>query len=166
MPYISYPQITLTDNFLVYVNGVLRVRGVLRTGVLLDSCQQSFEVNKGIQSVKIDFNGLNRQIEWSETSLVYDKSDQHLTICDGYDVELAAKFIKKITLENVQNTYRLTGKTEYDLIDPEDKHWLYEMFAAYFCGKASSMTPITKYMNNEIKQDMIKEKKYFTDESD
>ena len=74
-PYISYPQITLTDNFLVYANGVLRARGALRTGVLLDSCQQSFEVNKGIQSVKIDFKGLNRQIEWSETSLVYDKSD-------------------------------------------------------------------------------------------
>ena len=40
------------------------------------------------------------------------------------------------------------------------------MFVAYFCGKGSSMTPITKYMNNEIKQDMIKENKYFTDESD
>ena len=40
------------------------------------------------------------------------------------------------------------------------------MSVAYFCGKGSSMTPITKYMNNEIKQDMIKEKKYFTDESD
>ena len=40
------------------------------------------------------------------------------------------------------------------------------MFAAYFCGKSSSMTPITQYINNEIKQDMINEKKYFTDESD
>ena len=40
------------------------------------------------------------------------------------------------------------------------------MFVAYFCGKGSSMTPITKYMNDEIKQDMIKEKKYFTYESD
>ena len=39
------------------------------------------------------------------------------------------------------------------------------MFVAYFCDKGSSMTPITKYMNNEIKQD-IKEKKCFTDESD
>ena len=34
------------------------------------------------------------------------------------------------------------------------------MFVAYFCSKGSSMTPITKYMNNEIKQDMIKEKQY------
>ena len=40
------------------------------------------------------------------------------------------------------------------------------MFVAYFCSKGSSMTPITKYMNNEIKQDMIKEKKKFTDGSD
>ena len=38
------------------------------------------------------------------------------------------------------------------------------MFVAYFCGKRSSMTPITKHMNNEIKQDMIKQKKCFTDE--
>ena len=28
------------------------------------------------------------------------------------------------------------------------------------------MTPITKYMNNKIKQDMIKAKKIFADESD
>ena len=28
------------------------------------------------------------------------------------------------------------------------------------------MTPITKYMNNKIKQDMIKAKKNFADESD
>ena len=40
------------------------------------------------------------------------------------------------------------------------------MFVAYFCGKGSSMTPITKYMNNKIKQDMIKAKKIFADESD
>ena len=74
--------------------------------------------------------------------------------------------LKRITSENIQKTYSLTGKIEYDLTNPEDKHWLYEMLVAYFCGKGSSMTPITKYMNNEIKQDMIKEKKYFTDESD
>ena len=45
-PYISYLQITLTDNFLVYANGVLRARGALKTGVLLDPYQQGFEVNK------------------------------------------------------------------------------------------------------------------------
>ena len=73
-PYISYQQITLTDNFLVYANGVLKARGALRTGVLLDPYQQSFEVNKGIQSIKIDFKGLNRQSGWLEISLVYDKS--------------------------------------------------------------------------------------------
>ena len=66
----------------------------------------------------------------------------------------------------MQKTYSLTGRTEYDLTNPEDIHWLHEMFVAYFCGKGSSMTRITKYINNEIKQDMIKEKKYFSEESD
>ena len=59
-PYVSYPQITLTDNFLVYANDVLRARRALRTCVFLDPYQQSFEANKEIQSIKIDFKGLNR----------------------------------------------------------------------------------------------------------
>ena len=63
-----------------------------------------------MQSIKINFKGLNRQIEWLEISLVYNKSDQYLAIHDSYDAELAAKFIEKITLENVQKTYSLTGK--------------------------------------------------------
>ena len=71
-PYISYPQITLTDTFLDYAKGVLRARGALRTGVLLDPYQQSFEVDKGIQSIKNDFKGLNRQIEWLEISLTFN----------------------------------------------------------------------------------------------
>ena len=32
-PYISYSQIKLTDDFLVYANGVLRARDALRIGV-------------------------------------------------------------------------------------------------------------------------------------
>ena len=63
-----------------------------------------------MQSIKINFKGLNRQIEWLEISLVYNKSNQYLAIYDSYDAELAAKFIEKITLENVQKTYSLTGK--------------------------------------------------------
>ena len=33
-PYTSYPQITLDDNFLAYLNGILRSHGALRTGVI------------------------------------------------------------------------------------------------------------------------------------
>ena len=65
----------------------MRAKGALRTDVLLDLYQQSFEVNKEIQSIKTNFKGLNRQIEWLEISLVCDKSDQHLTIYDSYDVD-------------------------------------------------------------------------------
>ena len=33
-PYISYPQITLDDNFLAYLNAILRSHSVLRTRVV------------------------------------------------------------------------------------------------------------------------------------
>ena len=62
-PYISYPQITLDDNFLVYLNAILRSRSVIRTGVILLPYQQSFEINVGTQPLKVNFWGLNKQID-------------------------------------------------------------------------------------------------------
>ena len=96
-PYISYPQITLDDNFLACFNGILRSRGALRTGVISSPYQRSFEINTGTQSLKVNFRGLNKQIEWLEISLVSDKSDQHQTVYDSYNVELAAKYLQTKT---------------------------------------------------------------------
>ena len=91
--YISYPQITLDDNFLAYLNSILRSRSALRTVIILSPYQQSFEINVGTQSLNINFRGLNKQIEWLEISLVFDKSGQPQAVYDSYDVELAAKYV-------------------------------------------------------------------------
>ena len=91
--YISYPQITLDDNFLAYLNSILRSRSALRTAIILSPYQQSFEINVGTQSLNINFRGLNKQIEWLEISLVFDKSGQPQAVYDSYDVELAAKYV-------------------------------------------------------------------------
>ena len=71
-PYISYPQVTLDNNFLAYYNGILRSRSALRTSVILSPYQQSFDINTGTQSLNVNFRGLDKQIEWLEISLVYD----------------------------------------------------------------------------------------------
>ena len=95
-----------------------------------------------------------------EISLVYDKSDQHQTIYDSYDIELGANFIQELTLENASTTDNLTGQLDYNIPNEDDKHWLYEMFVpCYF--DACSVTPLTQYKNNEIKQELKKEKYYF-----
>ena len=91
--YISYPQITLDDNFLAYLNSILRSRSALRTVIILSPYQQSFEINVGTQSLNINFRGLNKQIEWLEISLVFDKSGQPQAVYNSYDVELAAKYV-------------------------------------------------------------------------
>ena len=164
-PYVFYPQITLDDNILAYLNTILRSRSALRTGVILSSYQQSFEINVLTQSLKVNFRGLNKQIEWLEISLVFDKSDQHQTDYDSYDVELAAKYVQLLALENASTTYNLTGQLEYNVSNEDDKHWLYQMFVAYYC-EGCSAAPLTQYKNNKIKQELTKEKSYFGQNSD
>ena len=113
--YISYPQITLDDKFLAYLNAILRSRSALRIGVILSPYQQRFEINVGTHSLKVNFRGLNKQIEWLEISLVFDKSDQHQTVYENYDFELATEYVQLVALENASTTYSLTGQLEYNV---------------------------------------------------
>ena len=144
-PYISYPQINLDNNFLAYYKEILRSRSALRTGVILSPYQKSFEINTRTLSLNINFKGLNTQ----EISLVYDKSDQHQTIYDIYDVESGWRFIQALTLENASTTYSLSRQLEYNISNEDGKHWFYEMSVAYYCN-GCSMAPLTQYKNNKI----------------
>ena len=83
-------------------------------GVLPSPYQQLFEINKGTQSITVTVKGAQRQFEWLEISLIYDKSFQHLTIYDSYDLELATKLIEEMKFQNTTSSYSLTGKIEYN----------------------------------------------------
>ena len=98
--YIAYQEITLTQNFDIYFSGIIRSETAVKMGVLPAPSQQLFEVNKGIQSLTVTFKGAQRQFEWTEISLAYDKIYQHLTIYHSYDLELAAIMIQSIKFEN------------------------------------------------------------------
>ena len=97
--------------------------------------------------------------------MVFDKIDQHQTVYNSYDAELAAKYVELLALENASTTYSLTGQLEYNVSNEVDKHRLYQMFVAYYC-EACSATRLTQYKNNEIKQELTKQKYYIGDNSD
>ena len=158
-PYIAYQKITLTQNFDIYFSGIIRSETAVRIGLLPAPYQQLFVVNKRIQSLTVTFKGAQRQFERLEISLVYDKSYQHVTIYDSFDLELVAKMIQSIKFENTTSTYSLTGKLECNYKNEDEKNTLYKMFAAYNCNGCST-TPLTQYKNNEIYQYIIPEEEY------
>ena len=69
-------------------------------GALKAPIQKTYEINIAQDSLNIDFLGSNRQFDWLELSLVYDKSDKHTTIYDSYNVEMAEKIIKFVKLSS------------------------------------------------------------------
>ena len=164
-PYVSYQEINLTEGADIYFTGILRLETALRQGVLESPYQQEFEVNTGTQYFTYTFKGPQRQFDWLEISIVYDKSYQYMTIYDSYDLELAAKFIQSIKFENTSSTYSLTGKLSYDFEREDDKHLLYKMFVTHSCNGCGS-APLTQYKNNDIYREIIEEEKYFKDKSD
>ena len=70
-----------------------------------------------------------------------------------------------LVLENGSTTYSLTGQLEYNVSNEDNKHWLYQMFVTYYC-EGCSAAPQTQYKNNQLKQELTKEKDYFGDDSD
>ena len=164
-PYISYQEINLTHQAVLYGTGILRSETALRHGILPAPFQQEFEISTGTQNFTCTFKGALRQTDWLEISIVYDKSYHHSTIYDSYDVELAAKEIKTIKFDNASSTYSLTGKLSDDLEKEDDKYQLYSMLAAFICA-GSSAAPLTQYINNPIYQELTEEDEFCENERD
>ena len=60
-------------------------------------------------SINIDFLGSNRQFDWLEISIVFDKSDKHTTVYDSHNVKLTATYIQSMKLSNFTEIYSLTN---------------------------------------------------------
>ena len=148
-PYIQYEQIKLDNNFRTYLESTLMSENVLRTGIKPTPYQKTYEINTGSQSHKIDFRDTNKKFSFLSFSLVYDKSDQHRSIYDGYNLEVATKKIKSIKLENASGSYSSFNSIKFDLENDHDQYLSYCQFVVCYC-KVSSIAPLTDYINNEV----------------
>ena len=111
--------------------------------------QNNYEINVGQDSINIDFLGSNRQFDWLEISMVYDKSDRQTTIYDNYNIEI----------------YSLTNEKKYDVDNLTQKHLLSKQFVAWACD-GCSIAPLTDYINNPIYQELVDEDQYGENKSD
>ena len=160
-PYLLYHQFNLEDTYRTYLEGALVSSRKLRGGLKLFPYQKSFELVAGGQSKTFSFTNAFKQFEFLEISLVWDKSDQHTTIYDSYNAEIAATHIKSIKLQNASNTYSEFNTVKFDLTDEEDKYNVYNQFRA-FVTKTSSILPDSEYLHNKTAQELVKRKDYFT----
>ena len=63
---------------------------VLKLEIQKAPYQKAHKMQIGSQELTVSFKGCERQFDWLEVYLVYNKSDKHLKICDSYNVECVA----------------------------------------------------------------------------
>ena len=130
-PMIQYEQMTLNTNFRQYLETILHSAKALRMGVQKTPYQKTCELQAGSQDFTVDFQGANRQFDWIEISLVYDKSDKHSSPYDSCNLETAARLIKTIDFANISNENSATNSLRYDLDNDLHNYWLYKQFLAW-----------------------------------
>ena len=160
-PYIQYELFKLNDPFDAYLRKALQSKRVLRTGIKPTPYQKSYEINVGTQSNVVEFKGVNKQFSFLEISLVYDKSEQHNSVYDSYNAELAATHITSVQLENLNNKYDEINR-KYDLTDKHDKYLMYKNFVGWATGQGCTIGPLTQYANNEIYKELTKYENYYS----
>ena len=148
-PMIQYEQLTLDTNFRQYLETILYSAKVLRMGVQKTQHQKNYELQAGSQDIMVDFQGANRQFDWIEICLVYDKSDKHLTAYGNYNAECASKFIKSLEFANISNQHSSTNTLKFDIGNDLQKHLLWKQYLAW-CTNGCSTAPVTDFMNNPI----------------
>ena len=102
MAFFTFPVFYLVD---------LVLSKLLKKGKISeDLTRETYEINKGADSLNVEFLMANRQFDWIEISIVLDKSDKYATIFDSYNRELAAQEIKTLKLSNFTEIYSLANE--------------------------------------------------------
>ena len=127
--------------------------------------QKTCEIEKGSDSLNVEFLGANRQFDWIEISIVPDKRDKHTTMYDSYNREMAAQLIKSLRLSNFTETYSLTNEKKYSTDNLTQRYLLYKQLVAWNCN-GSSVVPLIEYMDNPIYQELLDENTYYSAKSD
>ena len=159
---LLYHQFNLDNSFRTYLEGALVSENSLRIGLQKSPMQKSYEMAVGSQSRTVTFNNVFKQFSFLEVSLIYDRSNQHLSIFDSYSAEVAPTHIKSIKLQNVSNTYSEFNTVKFDLEDSEDRYMLHNAFTAWVTD-GSSVAPQGDYAYNKTYQKLPKRDDYFTD---
>ena len=117
-PYLQNEQILLTKNFRQYLETIMLSSKVLME-IQKTPYQKTYKLQAGSQEFTMGFKGCDRQFDWLEISLLYDKSDKHLTIYDSYNAEYTARMIKKNrAIEHIGHVQR----NEYDEVRYLERH--------------------------------------------
>ena len=98
---------------------------ILRMGAQKTPIQKTYEIQKGSDSLNVEFLGANRQFDWIEISIVPDKSDKHTTIYDSYNGEIAAQLIRTLKLNNFTEIHSLTNQKKLSVDNLTQKILLY-----------------------------------------
>ena len=75
-PFLQYEQVLLDKNFRQYLETIMVSKKILRMGVQKTPVQNHMKFLLDLTAY-IDLLGSNRQSDWLEISLIYDKSDKH-----------------------------------------------------------------------------------------
>ena len=161
-PYILYHQFELDDTFRTYLEGAMISENNFRSGIRKPALQKSYEMSVGSQSRTVTFNNAFKQFSFLEISLVYEKSDHHLSIYDSYNAKIASTYIKSIKLQNASNVYSEFNTVKFDLTDSEDQYTLHNAFTAWVCD-GSSIASQSDYAYNKTYQRLPKIDKYFSE---
>ena len=121
-PFIQYEQILLDKNFRQHLETIMVSKKIIRMGAQKTPIQKTYEIKTGFDSLNVQFLGANRQFDWIEISVVNDKSDNHTTIYDRYNRELASQKIKSIQLSNFTEIYSLANEKKYSVDNVTEKH--------------------------------------------
>ena len=163
-PFIQDSQILLTKSFRQYLETIMMPK-VVRMEIQKTPFQKTYELQVGSQEIDMDFKGCKRQFDWLEISLVYDKSNKHMTIYDSCNADCAARMINNIELFNISDVHSATNTMKFDITNDTQKHLLWKQYIAWHYDGYTNAS-ISDYINNPVFQELLPENTYISNTSD
>ena len=116
--------------------------------------QKKYELPADSQEFTVVFKVCDRQFDWQDISLLYDKNYKNLTLYYSYNVECVARMLKSVELSNISDAYSGTNLLKYDINNDTEKHLLWKQYVVWH-SNGYMAAPISDYINNPVFQKTI-----------
>ena len=101
--FMQYEQFLLGKNFRQHIETIMLSKNILTMRIQKSPMQKTYERSIRSNSINVKFIRVNRQFDWLEILLIYDKSEERGAIYDSCNINLASKIIQSMSLENFLN---------------------------------------------------------------
>lgn len=160
-PYLMIPYYKLSSAAQNYYNSMFEQTKKYNYGSIENFTIYNQQLTPGQNQATFSFPSLEKKFNFFGIFITEKESNDHLSLYDVYDYEMASTLLKKITIQRFQSTKTPADIIRFDLSETVDKIDLYKQYLGYVTKTCTDLDAVDQ-IDNAAAENLPKYEDYYS----